>query len=194
MKKKKSRKYRLINAIIKMNRVTIRNANLSSSIDEFFENFADCAVASFIDLFSKYDQIELNRQSRDLIAFMTSIKLLRITILLMRAINSVAQFVRIIMKILIDYILDVARSFLDDIEIKSSKIKYDNEEVTFDIRRYILEHIKSLDAMLVDLKKASITISILKSHFCMIELKVMSFICDADDRHFDTIKVIKIIN
>jgi hypothetical protein len=28
----------------------------------------------------------------------------------------------------------------------------------------------------------------------MIELKVVSFICDADDRHFDTIKVIKIID
>jgi hypothetical protein len=125
---------------------------------------------------------------------MTSIKLLRMTTLSIRAINSVAQFVRIIIKILIDHILDVARSFLDDIEIKSSKIKYDNEEVASSIRRYIFEHIKSLDAVLVDLEKASITISTLKSHFCMIEFKVISFICDADDRHFDTIKVIKIID
>jgi hypothetical protein len=194
MKKKKQKKYRLINAIIEMNRVTVRNANLSLSIDEFFENFADCAIASLIDLFSEYDQVELNRQSRDLIAFMTSIELLRMTILSMRAINSVAQFVRIVMKILIDHILDVARSFLDDIEVKSSKTKYDNEEVASDIRRYILEHIKSLDAVLVDLERASITISILKSHFCMIEFKVVSFICDADDRHLDTIKVIKIID
>jgi hypothetical protein len=98
------------------------------------------------------------------------------------------------MKILIDHILDVARPFLDDIEIKSSKTKYDNEEVASDIRRYILEHIKSLDAVLVDLERASVTISILKSHFCMIEFKVVSFICDADDRHLDTIKVIKIID
>jgi hypothetical protein len=194
MKKKEQKKYRLINAIIEMNRMTVRNANLFSSIDEFFENFADCAAASLIDLFSEYDQVELNRQSRDLIAFMTSIESLRMTILSMRAINSVAQFVRIVMKILIDHILNVARSFLDDIEIKNSKTKYDNEEVTSDIRRYILEHIKSLDAVLVDLKKASITISTLKSHFCMIELKVVSFICDADDRHLDTIKVIKIID
>jgi hypothetical protein len=98
------------------------------------------------------------------------------------------------MKILIDHILDVARSFLNDIEIKSLKTKYDNEEVAFDIRRYILEHIKFLIAVLVDLERASITISILKSHFCMIELKIISFICDADDRHFDTIKIIKIID
>jgi hypothetical protein len=61
MKKKKSRKYRLINAIIKMNRITMKDANLLSSIDEFFENFADCAIASLIDLFFKYDQVELNR-------------------------------------------------------------------------------------------------------------------------------------
>jgi hypothetical protein len=193
-KKKKSRKYRLINAIIEMNRRSMRNANLFSSIDEFFKNFADCAVASFIDLFSEYNQIDLNRQSRDLIAFITSIKLLRMIILLMRAINSVAQFVRIIMKILIDHIFDVARSFLNDIEIKNSKTKYDNKEVTSSIRRYILEHIKSLNAVLVDLEKTSITISILKSHFCMIEFKIVSFICDADDRYFDTIKIIKIID
>jgi hypothetical protein len=194
MKKKKSRKYRLINAIIEMNRVTVRDANLSSSIDEFSENFADCAVASLIDLFSEYDQVELNRQSRDLTAFMTSIELLRMTILSMRAINSVAQFVRIVMKILIDHIFDVARPFLDDIEVKGPKTKYDNEEVALGIRRYILEHIKSLDAVLVDLERASVTISTLKSHFCMIELKVVSFICDANDRHLDTIKVIKIID
>jgi hypothetical protein len=146
----------------------IKDVNLSSSIDEFFENFANCAVASLINLFFKYDQIELNRQSRDLIAFMTSIELLRMIILLMKAINSITQFVRIIMKILIDYIFDVARSFLNDIEIKNSKIKYDNEEIAFDIRRYILEHIKSLNAVLVDLKRANITISILKSHFCRV--------------------------
>jgi hypothetical protein len=125
---------------------------------------------------------------------MTFIKLLRMTILSMRAINSVAQFIRIVMKILIDYILEVARSFLDDIEIKNSKTKYNNEEVASSIRRYILEHIKSLNAVLVDLEKASITISIFKSHFCMIEFKVVSFICNANDKHLNTIKIIKIID
>jgi hypothetical protein len=125
---------------------------------------------------------------------MTFIKLLRMTILLTRAINSVAQFVRIIMKILIDHILDVVRFFLDNIEIKSSKTKYDNEEVALSIRRYILKHIKSLNAVLVNLEKANITILILKSHFCMIELKVVSFIYDANDRHLNTIKIIKIID
>jgi hypothetical protein len=69
------------------------------------------------------------------------------------------------MKILINYILDVARSFLDDIEIKSSQTKYDNKKVASSIRRYILEHIKFLDAVLVDLERASVMISILKSHF-----------------------------
>jgi hypothetical protein len=112
----------------------------------------------------------------------------------MRAINSVAQFVRIIIKILIDYILDVARFFLDNIEIKNSKTKYDNKKIAFNIRRYIFKHIKSLDVVLVDLKKTSVTISTLKSHFCIIELKVVNFICVANDRHFNKIKVIKIID
>jgi hypothetical protein len=116
------------------------------------------------------------------------------TILSIRTINSIAQFVRIVMKILINHIFNIARFFLDDIKIKNSKIKYDNKEVVSSIRRYILEYIKSLDAMLVDREKASVTISIFKSYFCIIELKVVSFICDANDRHFDTIKVIKIID
>jgi hypothetical protein len=98
------------------------------------------------------------------------------------------------MKILIDYISDVARSFLNDIEVKSLKTKYDNEKIASSIRRYILEHIKSLNVVLVNLERASITILSLKLHFYIIEFKIVSFICDADNRYLDIIKIIKIIN
>jgi hypothetical protein len=54
-KKKKKEKYRLINVVLKMNRVIIRNANSFSAINEFFEEFADCAVVSFVNLFFEYD-------------------------------------------------------------------------------------------------------------------------------------------
>jgi hypothetical protein len=55
VKKKKKEKYRLINVVLKMNRVIIRNANLLSAIDEFSEEFADCAIISFVNLFFEYD-------------------------------------------------------------------------------------------------------------------------------------------
>ncbi|KAF8846531.1 hypothetical protein BDZ45DRAFT_608835, partial [Acephala macrosclerotiorum] len=47
--------YRLINAAMKMNSVTLRDANIPPSVDEFSEEFAGCFCASLIDFFSGYD-------------------------------------------------------------------------------------------------------------------------------------------
>lgn len=47
--KKKDGDYRLVNAVMNINRVTIRDATLSPSIDEFLENVAGIHVASLID-------------------------------------------------------------------------------------------------------------------------------------------------
>jgi hypothetical protein len=67
--KKKSGKYRLVNAAMEINKHTIRDANLPPSVDEFSEEFAGCHMASLIDFFSGYDQVELDVKSRDLTAF-----------------------------------------------------------------------------------------------------------------------------
>jgi len=76
MKKEKG-KYRLINIIIEINRVIVRNINLPPSVDEFFKEFAEYIIASLINFFSGYNQIELDKKSRDLTAFHTLIGLLR---------------------------------------------------------------------------------------------------------------------
>jgi len=81
MKKKKKDKYRLVNIIIKINRVIVRDANLPPSINEFFKEFTGYVITSLIDFFFSYDQIELDEKSRDLTAFHISIGLLRITTL-----------------------------------------------------------------------------------------------------------------
>ena len=177
-----------------MNRMTIKNVNLLLLIDEFSKNFARCAIVFVMNLFSDYNQMNLNRLSRDLTTFMTFIELLRMIILSQKITNSVAQFVRIIMKILKNHISDVARSFLNDINVKDSKTKYDDEKVASSICRYILEHIKSLNVVLTDLKRASVIIFEVKSNFCMFEIKIVEFVCDADERHFDITKIIKIID
>jgi len=77
VKKKEKGKYRLVNVIMEINRVTVRDANLPPFIDEFFKEFAGCVIAFLIDFFSGYDQIELDEKSKDLIAFYISIGLLR---------------------------------------------------------------------------------------------------------------------
>jgi hypothetical protein len=53
--KKDKISYRLINAIMEMNRVTIRDINMSLSADKFVKKFSKYTVISLINFFSKYD-------------------------------------------------------------------------------------------------------------------------------------------
>ena len=195
VEKKEKGRYRIINAALDMNRVTIRDANLPPSADEFSEEFAGCQIASLIDFFAGYDQMELDVQSRDMTAFMTPLGLLRMTTPPMGATNSVAQFVRVMTKILLDHIRSGrAKPFLDDIAVKGPKDNYNNEEVETGIRRFVLEHIMWLDAVLADIERAGCSISGIKSQFCMPGLKIVGYVTDSEGRHPDVAKVIKIID
>ncbi len=151
--KKKKKKYRLINVVLEMNRVIIRNANLLSAIDEFSEEFADCAIVSFVNLFFEYDQLSLIEKCRDMIAFMTSFNLMKMTTIFMKAINFVIQFDRIVNKIIVDHVFHHTLSFVNDIEIKESKITYNNEFILSEIQRYVMKHIQWLNDVLTNIKK-----------------------------------------
>ena len=192
--KKEKGKYRLINAALNMNKVTIQDANLPPSVDEFLEDFTGCANASLVDFFLGYNQVKLAAMFRDLTAFMMLLGLLRMTRLPMGATNLVAQFVRIVTKILQDHIPEVARQFVDNVGVKGPKTTYNNAEVAPGVRKYVLEHIQSLDKVLADIERAGATISGLKSQFCMAGLKVVGFVCDIKGRHPDAAKVIKILD
>lgn len=91
VKKSTPGKYRLVNVAVELNRVTVRDANLPPSADEFSEEFAGCAISSLIDFFSGCDQVELDKESRDLTAFMTPLGLMRMTTLPQGATNSVVN-------------------------------------------------------------------------------------------------------
>ncbi len=80
VKKKEKGKYRLINIIIEINRVIVRDINLPPSINEFFEEFIKYIIAFLIDFFSDYNQIKLNKKNKNLITFHTPIGLLRMII------------------------------------------------------------------------------------------------------------------
>jgi hypothetical protein len=67
--KKKDEKYRLVNYAAELNRYTIRDANMPPNINTFLEEFAGCAVASFIDFFSGYDHVELDFKCKDMTTF-----------------------------------------------------------------------------------------------------------------------------
>ena len=92
-------RYWLVNVSVELKKVIIRDANLSPSADDFSGEFASCTISSLIKFFSGYDQLELAEERRDLTAFMIPLGFMRMTNLAQGAINLVAQFVRIVLKI-----------------------------------------------------------------------------------------------
>ena len=190
--KKKNGKYRLVNAAMEYNKYTIRDANLPPSVDEFSEEFAGCKLTSLIDFFSGYDQVPLDERSRDLTAFHTPLGLLRQTTLPQGATNSVAQFVRVVTKILEDLIPHDCMPFLDDVGVKGPTTTYNNTEVLPGVRRFVMEHIQALDRTLERIERAGCTIGP-KSQFCMDGVVIVGFVCGAEGRTPETAKVIKIL-
>ena len=161
--KKKSGKYRIVNAAMNINKYTVRDANLPPNMEEFAEEFAGMAISSMIDFFSGYDQVELDPESRDMTAFQTPMGLLRQTTLPQGTTNSPAQFSRITRKILERNIPHDCESYFDDVGVKGPKTKYDEEEIFPGVRRYIFEHLQRLDRTLVSIELAGARISGSKS-------------------------------
>jgi len=63
---------------------------MSSNVEEFAKEFVKIIIVLLIDFFLEYDQISLALKSCNLIAFITSLKLLRITCLLQDTTNLIA--------------------------------------------------------------------------------------------------------
>ena len=145
-------KYRLLNLVGKLNRVTVKDANLALSTNLFSEEFAGFAIFSLVDFFSGYNQVELDEESRDFTAFMTSLGLMRMTTLPQNATNSVAHFIRIVLKILSPHLQDRGESFLEDVGVKRSKSRLNTEEMAPRIRRSFLKNMQSWDKVLASLE------------------------------------------
>jgi hypothetical protein len=109
-----------------MNAVTIRDVNMSLDVDEFFEEFDKMIIFFLIDMFSEYNQLILAKECRDITVIQIILELLRQIMLLQEEVNSVAQFVRVMIKILESLISELCRVFLDDIDVKNSQSRYND--------------------------------------------------------------------
>jgi len=87
------------------------------------------------------------------------------TILPQGAMNSVAQFVRVVITILKDLFLYIVMLFLDDIRVKGLYIDYNNKESLPGIQRFVYKHIQNLDKTIECLERAGACIRA-KSQFC----------------------------
>jgi len=123
---------------------------------------------------------------------MTSLRLLRQTTLSQDVINFIAQFIRIIIKILKN-LLEICRSFLDDIEVKRLKTIYNNAKITSEVRQFVLKYIKNLDFVLLNFELVNCIISDENSQFCISSIKIVRFVCDFHDFRSEDFKIIKIL-
>ncbi|KAF0330592.1 pol protein [Colletotrichum asianum] len=192
---KKDGNMRLINSCTKLNKISIRDAFIPPGADEFSEDFADCEIMSLLDLFSGYDQVSLDESSRDLTTFATPLGLFRMCTLPQGATNSVAQFMRVVTRILYDLIPSVCRPFLDDIPVRGPRTTYNGDHVVElpGVRLYVFEHFMNLDTVLWNLELAGATISPEKSQICQPAVNLLGYVVGSGGRKPDQNKVIKIL-
>ena len=89
----------MINATMNMNEMIIHDVNLSFNVEKFSKEFANMLITSLINFFFNYDQISLAEKCQDLTIFIISFKLLKMIKFSQKIINSIVQFVKIIIKI-----------------------------------------------------------------------------------------------
>ena len=152
-----------------------------------------CQILSLLDLFSGYDQIPLDIESRDLTTFATPIGLFRMCTLPQGATNSVGQFMRCIVRILDTLTPSICRPFLDDICVKGPTTKYDLELIRPGLRRYVVEHLQNLDKVLVNVELAACTIAAKKSQWCRPRATILGYLCGTSGRSPDYDKVKKVL-
>ena len=192
--KKIKNKYRMINVAMNMNEIIIGDINLLFNVEKFSKEFMRMCIVFLIDFSFEYNQMILIEKSRDLTAFMIFLNLFRITRLSQSAINSMTQFIQIIIEIFRKHIVaSRCWSFVDDKNVRNSRSNYNEKKILFEIRLFIMKHVQWLNAVFVNLKKTSCTISNKKFQFCMSELKTVDFVCDSNDRFSETAKIIKIL-
>ena len=116
-----------------MNCITKKDANLPFSVDEFSKKFAKMHVVLLINMFFKYDQIPFDKKNCDMIVIMTSIKLLQKMQLPQKTMNLMTQFIKIMHHVFKKLTSHICNQFLDDIEVKKSKIDYEEKKTLLNI-------------------------------------------------------------
>ena len=125
------------------NKIIIRDVDLSYNVEEILNEFTKMCVVFLIDFFIEYDRMILIKKSWNLIAFIIFLSLFRIIRLSQSAINSMIQFVQIIIGIFKKHIIiSCCWSFINDINVKSSHLNYDTKEILSKIRLFIIKHLQ----------------------------------------------------
>ena len=182
----------LINNIQLYNKYTIRDAFLLLSTNKFSKSVVECVLLNLVDAFSRYNQVSLDEKSCDITTFATLIGLFRMYTLLQGATNLVAQFIRIIVQVMLGLISKVANIFLDNIIVQGLVLQYKDKKTLLEIRHTVLEYLQNLNKVLVNCELASLTIAVAKSQQCKKKAVIIRYFTRLEGCKPDQIKVEKI--
>ncbi|CAG82799.1 YALI0B06446p [Yarrowia lipolytica CLIB122] len=181
---KKSSGYRFILDCQGLNKITLRDAFHPPNADLLAESFCGRAVTSLLDIKNGYGQKEIAPESRDLTAFNTDFGSYRLTRLPQGWCNSPAVFHRAMLRVLGPLFPDQAVVFLDDIGVLGPKTDYGGamHDDFPGCRRYIVEHMDNLMAVLQNLYEAGLTVSFDKAELFVSEAEFLGFLTTSEGR------------
>ena len=187
---KKNGALRFIQDMQPVNKVTIRNVGAGPIVGDFTEAFAGRAIYSMGDLYSGYDQFQLDVDSRDLTTMKTPLGLVRMCTLPQGATNSVAHMMNGMNKVLRDFIPQVTMPFLDDVPIKGCKEEAKDEILdSRGCRKFVADHIVDCEKILSRLEEVNLTLSGAKSVFGVKEVLIVGHMCGPYGRRPSPTKV-----
>ncbi|KAK1775796.1 hypothetical protein QBC45DRAFT_334442, partial [Copromyces sp. CBS 386.78] len=104
---KKDKGLHLINNTQKINKIILKDTNPLLNYKEFNKAFKNYKIISLLDLFSKYNQIPFEEVNRNITTFTTPLNLFQITTLPQGSTNSITQFIKTIIRIFYNLILNI---------------------------------------------------------------------------------------
>lgn len=108
---------RFIQDMQPVNAVMIWNLAIGPDIADYVEAFAGRAIYSSLDLYSGFDQFQLEVVSRDLTALQTPVRLMCMMVVPMGGTNSVRHLANGVNTVFRDFIPQFTIPFIDDLPI-----------------------------------------------------------------------------
>src|SRR6266508_3224241 len=163
----------------KTNAITIVDAHSLPIINDTVDKIGGKKYYTSIDLASEYWQVEVDKNSQDITAFVTPWGLYQFNVMPFELTNTPATFQRLMNYVLHDYLNDFVVVYLDDILVCSN---------TFD------EHINHLRKVFIKLREANLVIKLKKCKFGQRKIKFLRYIIGTDGLRIDSENIEKIIN
>ena len=198
--KKDGKSLRLVHSLEPLNAVTIAHSGVPPATEELAANFAGRACGGMFDLYVGYDERLLAEESRDMTTFQTPFGALRLVTLPMGWTNSVPIFHDDVTAILKPEIPEYTIPYIDDVPVRGPASRYEKDgsyetiPENSGIRRFIWEHIQSVNRILQRMKYCGGTFSGKKTLVCAAEIEVVGHTCSLEGRKPSDDKISTIMN